>query len=78
MAALGGAPHLPVSVDLEQQAILCGNRSFGFTIDPVRRKRLLEGWDDITLTESYRDRISAFKACDRSRRPWARPFAPLK
>src|SRR5215470_19392922 len=73
MAALGDAPSLPVSVDLEQQTIVCGNGSFGFTIDPVRRKRLLEGWDDIALTESYSDRISAFKAGDRSRRPWAVP-----
>ncbi len=75
MITLAEAPSLPVSVDLEQQTILCGNRSFGFTIDPVRRKRLLEGWDDIALTESYRDRISTFKARDRSRRPWATPAA---
>jgi len=75
MATLADAPSLPVSVDLEQQTVLYGNRSFGFTIDPVRRKRLLEGWDDIALTESYRDRISAFKAGDRSRRPWAVPAA---
>jgi 3-isopropylmalate/(R)-2-methylmalate dehydratase small subunit len=75
MATLVDAPHLPVSVDLEQQTILCGNRSYSFSIDPVRRKRLLEGWDDVALTESYRDRISAFKASDRSRRPWAMPVA---
>jgi 3-isopropylmalate/(R)-2-methylmalate dehydratase small subunit len=75
MATLVDAPHLPVSVDLEQQTILCGNRSYSFSIDPVRRKRLLEGWDDVALTESYRDQISAFKASDRSRRPWAMPVA---
>ena len=39
-------PELPVTVDLEQQTILCGNRSYTFTIDPVRRTRLLNGWDD--------------------------------
>src|SRR5215475_280401 len=71
-------PELSVTVDLEQQTILCGNRSYSFTIDPVRRKRLLEGWDDIALTESYRSRISAFKASDRNRRPWATPFASSK
>ena len=62
MAALQRTPDLPVTVDLEQQTIVCGNRTYNFTIDPVRRKRLLNGWDDIALTESYRDRISAFKA----------------
>jgi 3-isopropylmalate/(R)-2-methylmalate dehydratase small subunit len=73
MAALEHAPALPVTVDLETQTILCGNRSFRFAIDPVRRKRLLEGWDDIALTESYRDRIAAFRASDKIRRPWATP-----
>jgi hypothetical protein len=38
-------------------------------IDPVRRTRFLNGWDNITLTESYRDKIAAFKAADRGRRP---------
>jgi 3-isopropylmalate/(R)-2-methylmalate dehydratase small subunit len=75
-AALASTPELPVTVDLEQQTIVCGNRTYAFTIDPVRRARLLNGWDDIALTESFRDRIAAFKAGDRERRPWARPRNP--
>ena len=75
MAKLEQAPELPVTVDLEEQTILCGNRAYDFTIDPVRRMRLLNGWDDIALTESYRDRIASFKAADRARRPWASPAA---
>ena len=75
MAALEQTPELPVTVDLEQQTIVCGNRTYNFSIDPVRRMRLLNGWDDIALTESYRDRIAAFKADDRARRPWASPAA---
>lgn len=75
MAQLMATPELPVTVDLEQQTILCGNRSYAFSIDPVRRKRLLNGWDDIALTEAFRDKISAFKTDDRRRRPWAVPHA---
>jgi 3-isopropylmalate/(R)-2-methylmalate dehydratase small subunit len=75
MAALQRTPDLPVTVDLEQQTIVCGNRTYDFKIDPVRRKRLLNGWDDLALTDSYRDRISAHKANDRARRPWAVPRA---
>jgi len=75
MAALAHAPDLALTVDLEQQTILCGNRSYRFTIDAVRRKRLLEGWDDIALTASYRNEIAAFKARDQARRPWAAPVA---
>ena len=73
MALLTAAPGTPLTVDLEQQSISCEDFSFGFSIDPVRRLRLLNGWDDIALTESFRDRILAFKAADRSGRPWAVP-----
>ena len=47
MAALASTPTLPVTVDLEQQTILCGNRTYVLSIDPVRRTRLLNGWDDL-------------------------------
>ncbi len=73
MSQLTTTPKTPVTVDLEQQTISCGNLSHGFSIDPVRRLRLLNGWDDIALTDSFRDRISAFKAADRTSRPWAVP-----
>jgi len=73
MEALGQAPDLPLTVDLEQQTIVCGSRTYRFAIDPVRRMRLLNGWDDIALTESYQDRIFAFKAKDQHERPWAVP-----
>jgi 3-isopropylmalate/(R)-2-methylmalate dehydratase small subunit len=73
MGALKRTPELPVTVDLEQQTIVCGNRTYHFAIDPARRMRLLNGWDDIALTENYRDRIAAFKERDQRERPWAFP-----
>ena len=72
-AALNRTPELPLTVDLEQQTIVCGNFTYNFIIDPVRRMRLLNGWDDLALTGSYRDRIATFKSEDRARRPWALP-----
>lgn len=72
-AAIAADPELPVTVDLEQQTIARGNRSLSFTIDPANRNQLLNGWDDIDLTLSYRDRVAAFKVADLERRPWARP-----
>jgi len=77
MEALAQMSELPVTVDLEQQTILCGNRTYKFTIDPIRRVRLLNGWDDLALTENYRERISAFKADDKMKRPWATPREQL-
>ena len=76
-AAIAADPNLPVTVDLERQTIERGNRSFAFAIDPVSRNQLLNGWDDVDLTESRRDRIAAFKAADRERRPWAWPARDL-
>jgi 3-isopropylmalate/(R)-2-methylmalate dehydratase small subunit len=73
MATLTRMPDLPVTVDLEQQTVVCGNRAYKFAIEPVRRMRLLNGWDDLALTESHRERIRAFKASDEIRRPWAAP-----
>src|SRR6188472_4092157 len=75
MAALERTPDLLLTVDLGEQTVVCGNRTYKFSIDPVRRTRLLNGWDDIALTESYRDQIAAFKSNDRNARPWAVPNA---
>ena len=66
-------PQRPVTVDLERQTIVCGDRTFGFSIDPVSRNQLLNGWDDIDMTDNYRASISAFREKDRVRRPWAAP-----
>jgi 3-isopropylmalate/(R)-2-methylmalate dehydratase small subunit len=75
MAALRHNPELPLTIDLEEQRIVCGNRTYSFAIDPVRRIRLLNGWDDLALTDSFRDRIAAFKASDQAARPWVVPRA---
>jgi len=76
MGLLDETPGQPLTVDLEQQTIQYGDESFRFAIDPVRRTRLLNGWDNIALTESYMDKIAAFKVADRARRPWAAPAEP--
>lgn len=65
-----------ITVDLERQTITCGERGYSFAIDPVSRNQLINGWDDVDLTESYRDRIAAFKETSRQQRPWAAPAAP--
>jgi 3-isopropylmalate/(R)-2-methylmalate dehydratase small subunit len=73
MESLAQVPEPSVTIDLDQQTILCGNRTYQFRIDPIRRMRLLNGWDDLALTQSYRERITVFKANDRLERPWATP-----
>jgi len=72
-AALSAEPARLLTVDLEKMTVACGKRTFNFDIDAVSRNQLLNGWDDVDLTESYKDRIAAFKAADAARRSWARP-----
>jgi 3-isopropylmalate/(R)-2-methylmalate dehydratase small subunit len=68
-------PSQPVTVDLEKQTVSGDGISFVFTIDSISRNQLLNGWDDLDLTESYREQIAAFKAKDKTTRPWAVPLA---
>jgi 3-isopropylmalate/(R)-2-methylmalate dehydratase small subunit len=42
-------------------------------IDPISRNQLLNGWDDVDLTDSYREQITAFRAKDKAARPWVTP-----
>lgn len=66
------------TVDLEALTIRCANLVVPFTIDPVWRTKLINGWDDIDLTRSHADAIAAFVAVDRERRPWMVPNRQTK
>jgi 3-isopropylmalate/(R)-2-methylmalate dehydratase small subunit len=72
-AEVAAEPALETTLDLEQQMIVRGSRQYRFSIDPISRNQLLNGWDDVDLTDSRRADILTFKANDRSRRPWAVP-----
>jgi 3-isopropylmalate/(R)-2-methylmalate dehydratase small subunit len=75
-AAITADPGRNITVDLNTTTIQCGNRTYSFLIDPVSRNQLLNGWDDVDLTESFGAQISAYRAADRLRRPWAPPAKP--
>jgi 3-isopropylmalate/(R)-2-methylmalate dehydratase small subunit len=66
----------PISVDLESQTVTAGNLVLPFSIDPVWKKQLLNGLDDIDLTLRETSLIESFAARDRQTRPWAAPAAP--
>jgi 3-isopropylmalate/(R)-2-methylmalate dehydratase small subunit len=71
--AVARDPARAITVDLEGQTIVSGNLSCKFAIEPVSRNQLLNGWDDIDLTESRRAEIDSFRTRDRRERPWATP-----
>ena len=55
-------PGLEVTVDLEAKEIRYGAVTVSFEIDDYTRWRLLEGLDDIGLTERHLDDVEAFEA----------------
>ncbi|SDR60191.1 3-isopropylmalate/(R)-2-methylmalate dehydratase small subunit [Rhizobiales bacterium GAS191] len=66
----------PMRIDLEAQRVSCGPVSFAFDIDPLRKTKLLNGWDDIDITLSHAAEIARFTAADAKERPWALPHRP--
>lgn len=69
--AIAAHPERDIVVDLERQTIAFADLQISFEIDPVNRNQLLNGWDDVDLTDSYRAAIESFKLRDRRDRPWA-------
>ena len=51
----------PITVDLEKQTITTSSDKILFTIDPHKKKILLEGLDDIAQTLQYEDKITEFE-----------------
>jgi 3-isopropylmalate/(R)-2-methylmalate dehydratase small subunit len=62
------------AVDLETCTLSSGGLNLRFGIDPVRRIKLLNGWDDLDLTMSYRQKMAEFEQRDLALRPWAVPL----
>ncbi len=55
-------PGVQCTVDLEEGIVSAGDLRFSFHIDPTRRRLLLDGLDDITLTLHSLDDIAGFEA----------------
>lgn len=66
----------PVFVDLEHQTVTTQYQDrFSFEIDPFRKMCLLEGLDEISLTEKSDAAIGAYEKQLDADRPWMRPAA---
>ena len=60
-AALEATPGLEITVNLEDQTVVVGEKTYTFQIDDYTRWRLLEGLDDIALTLRNEDAITEFE-----------------
>ena len=61
-----------VRVEFFAQTIVAGNLVVSFTIDPVWKTQLLNGWDDVDLTLAEQARIDRFRAKTPRRAPGRR------
>ncbi|WP_223569759.1 3-isopropylmalate dehydratase small subunit [Pseudomonas sp. BF-R-26] len=67
-----------IEIDLPKQTVqLTDGRIFCFSIDPARKRALLEGLDDIGNTLTFEDKIAAFEAARRESQPWL-PSIPME
>ncbi|MCG6122314.1 MAG: 3-isopropylmalate dehydratase small subunit [Microvirga sp.] len=71
-ALLAAAPGQAI-VDLDAKVVRLGGLTVPFELDPVWRLKLINGWDDIDLTRSHADEITAFAQARRVSRPWVWP-----
>ncbi len=59
-----------VTIDLSFQAVVCGSKTYEFSIDPEAKQMLAEGLDAIDLTMTQSAAIESWTATDRNARPW--------
>jgi len=59
-----------ISIVLEDQKILFGNKEIKFEIDQFKKKCLIEGLDDIALSLEQKSKIEAFENKIKSNKPW--------
>ena len=75
-AASEADPALQVTVDLQAKLVTYGDTTIPFEADDYTRWRLLEGLDDVGLTERHLDDIEAFEGQRPAWLPKALPALP--
>ncbi len=65
------SPGYQLAVDLPEQTVVTpSGQVLPFQIDPTRKRRLLEGLDDIAVTLTDADLIRSYEATRRKQEPW--------
>ena len=71
--AVEADPATPVTVDLQARTVTYGTTTVPFEVDEYTRWRLLEGLDDVGLTERHLDDIAAYESARPAWKPAALP-----
>ena len=59
-----------IEINLENQEIIYGNKSFKFDLDPAKKIRLLEGLDDIGMSLEKAPSIDQYEKKIKDIKPW--------
>ena len=59
-----------IEINLQEQEIKFGNNKINFNIDPFKKKCLLNGLDDISLTLENSEKISSYEENLKKIKPW--------
>ena len=59
-----------IDINLEDQTVKTQNQIFNFDVDAERKRRLLNGLDDIGLTLQYENQIRSFETEHFNKFPW--------
>lgn len=70
MSDAANNPDRPINVNLDEQTIVSGNKSYSFEIDSFRKHCLINGLDDIGLTLQKEQEISRFEGDYKTQYEW--------
>ncbi len=62
--------ELELTIDLEEQRVISGNKVYDFEIDEFKKHCLLNGLDDISLSLQKADHIDSYESDAKARTPW--------
>ena len=65
-----------VHISLHNKSIAVAEHSLAFRLDNTFREKLINGWDDIDLTQVHQQAIADFSSARRRDAPWAWPGNP--
>ena len=59
-----------IEINLKKQSVKADNKTYHFDVDSERKRRLINGLDDIDLTLQYEDQIRSFEVQHLNKYPW--------
>jgi 3-isopropylmalate/(R)-2-methylmalate dehydratase small subunit len=70
MARITEQPGAEVTIDLPEQKIISGNKTYAFDVEPFRKNCLVHGLDDIGLTLEKAKAIETYEETRQKQKAW--------